>query len=227
MVEDVVLLMVIGFVVIGGRYLYDRWNSRAPFPDGLYPGERLISGLRAVARIDDAFRVGYGFAYLTDHRVVWTPEVGRRRLFWTTPASGPYSEPVIVELPQLRKVDARFRLGGGRLIVETTDLRLELIADGRGFASWERSVQANARRLLPADQPVLRVHDRYSRQELIASSRGGAIFLAFFLLYLGARVLRSLLDLGGDSLSRTQSAGIVVAVVALTLAAIAWETRRR
>jgi len=45
----------------------------------------------------------------------------------------PYTEPVILSLGEIRKVDARFRFGGSQLIVETSRIRMDLAAEGRSF----------------------------------------------------------------------------------------------
>jgi len=190
----------------------------------------LIWGLRAMLRIDDALGVGYGFAYLTELRLVWTPNIGGfwRNWFTKNAAPGsPYTEPVIIELAEIRKADARFRLGGSRLVVEATDIQIELLVDGRSLGPWERYIKANARNLLPTDKPVFRARDRYSRQEVLATSKGFIVFLAIFLVYLGARVLEVIYNTQGDNLSGTQFIAAVVAIVALLMAAFAWETRRR
>jgi len=226
MLADVAPFVLLGVVFFGLEYAYDRWNSRAPTPDGLFNGETLIGGLRAWLRVDDARRVGYGFAYLTDMRIVWTPNLGSWPL-WNVLRTAPYNQPVIVELSQVRRVDARFRLGGSRLIVEAPDLRLELGVDGGSFGGWERYIKANGRNLLPDDQPVLRSGNRYSRQEVLAGSRGAAIFTAVLMLYVAAEGLNAVTDLGGKSLSDVQLGGLIVAVLALGLAYLAWETRPR
>jgi hypothetical protein len=211
------------FLVI--HYVIDAWQSRAPAPDGLYPGEKLIAGVRASLRIDNSVAIGLGFAYLTELRLVWTPQIGGlnpRRL-----GEGPYGEPVIVEFPEIRKVDVGFRFGGSSLIVETSDIRLEFLVDGRSLRSWERYLGTNARNLLPKDQPVLRVGDRYSRVDLAAASRGTTVLLALFLILVSLRLFRLLVDIQGDSLSETQLLGIAIVVCALALAAFAWENRSR
>jgi hypothetical protein len=225
MIEDVALFLLVGGLAVALYYGFHRWNSLAPAPDGLFSGEKLISGMRVMLKVDDSPRRGYGFACLTDFRLVWTPNVGGWRR-WNAPEGSPYERPVIVELSQVRRVDVRFWLGGSRLIAAAPDVRLELAVEGRSFGSWERSIKANARYLLPDDQPVLRVRDRYSRQEVLAGSKEAAIFIVLFGLYLGARALEIAVDLGGGSLTETQLIGIVVAVVALVIAAVVWETRR-
>jgi len=222
--DQITLVLVLAGIALAFHYGFFSWSSRAPVPDGLFPGENLIAGMRAALKVDDASRWGGGFAYLTDFRLVWTPNIGGFR-GWHAPPGTPYERPVIVELSLIRKVDARFRLGGSKLIVEAPDVRLELTVDGRSFGSWERFIKANARNLLPDDQLVLRVRDRYSRSEVLAGSKEGTIFIGLFGLYVGARTLDTVVHLGGDSLSQTQFISIVVAIVALVIAAIAWETR--
>jgi hypothetical protein len=226
MLGDIVVYVVIGVGFASFHYLLDRWNSRAPAPDGLFPGERLISGMRVRLRIDDATAVGFGFAYLTDLRLVWTPQIGGL-FFQHVPRGGPYGEPVVVELPTIRRIDLRFYFGGSRLIIETVDIRLELRVRGRSFGLWERVLKASAKNLLPPDQPLLRTRDRYSRTEVLAASRGTGLYLALLLVFLGARTLETAFEAGADSFSQTQFIGIVVAVVALSLAAYVWETRPR
>jgi hypothetical protein len=226
MLGDIVVYVVIGLGFASFHYLLDRWNSRAPAPDGLYPDERLIVSMRTRLKIDDATVVGFGFAYLTDLRLVWTPQIGGL-FFQRALGEGPYGEPVIVELSAIRKVDLRFYFGGSRLIIEAVDIRLELRVRGRSFGSWERLLKASARNLLPADQPLLRTRDRYSRTEVLAASKGTGLYLGLLLVFFGARTLETVFEAGGDSLSQTQFIGIVVAVVALLLAAYVWETRPR
>ena len=227
--DEIFLFLLLGLCLLALHYAFDRWNSRAPAPDGLYAGERLISSMRAKVSIDGAFLAGEGFAYLTDLRLVWTPSIGNLRnvMVRGLSRSSLYEEPVVVEFPAIRKVDARFHLGGSRLVVETVDARIDLLVYGRSFGSWERYLVANARNLLPADQQVQRTHNRYSSRELLASSKRVAVFFALFLFYVGARFLDTVVDWQGDQLSKTQFIGVAVAVLAVVLAGFAWETRRR
>ena len=127
--DEIFLFLLLGLCLLALHYAFDRWNSRAPAPDGLYAGERLISSMRAKVSIDGAFLAGEGFAYLTDLRLVWTPSIGNLRnvMVRGLSRSSLYEEPVVVEFPAIRKVDARFHLGGSRLVVETVDARIDLL----------------------------------------------------------------------------------------------------
>jgi hypothetical protein len=96
----------VAFVVIL-RFLFRQSRTRtAPSYEGLYTGERLIDSCAADLRIDDIGNPLIGFAYLTDMRLVWVPQMSPWRSF---PLPTDLDE-VNVSFGQVRKVAVKRRL---------------------------------------------------------------------------------------------------------------------
>ena len=225
MLADIAPFVVGAVVVYGFRYFLDHWQSHAPAPDGLVPGEKLLWSTAAWLTVDESPASGYGYAYLTDSRLVWTPDMGNWHMRNARPGT-PYTEPVILSLGEIRKVDARFRFGGSQLIVETSRIRMDLAAEGRSFGPWERYILRHAENLLPGDQPVLRSHNHYSPQEVLTVSKGSSFFIVLLLVLVGVRFLDVFVDWRGDRLSEEELIGVLVLIGTLGTAFYLWETRR-
>lgn len=222
MLLDALPYVLVGAGLFGVRYLLDRALNFAPPPDGLDPGEKLVHSVAAVLELDGVGGArGVGYAYLTDSRLVWSPAVGRIDRFWNRRRGltdgGPYAEPIILGLRDIRRVDLRFYLGGSQMRVETEDMRLDLSVSGHSFGGWERYIEVHATSLLPYGVPVPRSRSRYARDEVVAASRYDAVFVGALTLFLGARLLRVL---GQAGLSAMDVALILVAYVCIAVALI-------
>jgi hypothetical protein len=62
MLHDVVFFTPIAFLAYGIHMLIDYWSSKAPSPDGLFAGERLIKSHAAYLEIDGVGPGGSGYA---------------------------------------------------------------------------------------------------------------------------------------------------------------------
>jgi hypothetical protein len=205
------------YVVFGRR--------RAPEPDGLESGEMLISSGVAWAEIDGLEPASKGFAYLTDRRVVWTPRMDSWEVR-NLRAGLPYTEPVIFDFLDVKRISTPFELGVSRLRLETNDVVLELKMEGRSFRSWHDHILAHARNLLPADQPVLRSRSRYTSAVFLRATKFRRVFVAALLSLYGLYVGAKLLNLLDTNLSTGQIFVLLISGVMIAGGYVFWSATK-
>lgn len=225
MFEDLlVFLGVFGLLLLG--HMAVRRSADAPEPDGLEPGETLLRSMAASAEIDGLTPDGNGYAYLTDRRVVWTPRMDSWHVENVRPGL-PYTLPVVIDFADIRKASTPFYFGGSKLRIETRDVELTLRVEGRSFRAWLKHLLANARLLLPDDQPVQRARPSYSRTEFFAATRSYSVYLAFLLGIYGLYVLAKSLRSNLFGFSPEESIAVLAAGVCLSIAYAMWAGRTR
>jgi hypothetical protein len=201
-----------------------RRSPSAPPPDGLEPDEQLIKSTAAWAKIDGMSPEGNGYAYLTDRRLVWTPRMDAWQVRNLRPGL-PYTLPVEVSFPHVRRVSTPFYLGGSKLRVESEAVVIVLEVKGRSFRSWRKWIEGKSHGLLDHGQEVPRASRADMRSEYFRASRPNRISIAVGASLLGLFSLSRLLAVNTLGLSGEELVALLLGCLGLCGVYVLWSGR--